>query len=272
MRGQRMHHDLRRAEPHIERAEVGAPQRFARIAVHVDPHEDVAVGRLVERQRVGDAAIDQDVIGVMDGLEQRRDGDRSRDRWSQQALVEHGLVPGLEIGGHHIERNLQFREILGEGLGEEGIDDAVAVQLHVEAVLQQAAEIADLRAPQSRGDDPHRAEHAHRMLAQFLAGHAVGPARADERADRRAGDHRGLESQLIHRFDEGNVRKSTGRAAAQRHADPRHAALVGTHDGLGLAAMQAVNQLLSPLDDGDQFFLFCEVVSHNGKIGCARKV
>jgi hypothetical protein len=36
--------------------------------------------------------------------------------------------------------------------------------------------------------------------------------------------------------------------------------------------VQAVNQLLSPLDDGDQFFLVCEVVGHGDKIGCARKV
>jgi hypothetical protein len=49
--------------------------------------------------------------------------------------------------------------------------------------------------------------------------------------------------------------------------------MVGSHDGWGaVACVEAVNQLLSPRHDGEQFFLGCEVVSHDEKIGCAWKV
>jgi hypothetical protein len=49
--------------------------------------------------------------------------------------------------------------------------------------------------------------------------------------------------------------------------------VVRPQEGRGrVSCAKAVNQLLSPRDDGDQFFLGGEVMSHADKIGCAWKV
>ncbi len=55
--------DLRRAEPDIERPVVDLGDLVGGVAIDVDAHEDVAIGRLVERQRVHHAAVDQQMVG-----------------------------------------------------------------------------------------------------------------------------------------------------------------------------------------------------------------
>ena len=63
------------------------------------------------------------------------------------------------------------------------------------------------------------------------------------------------------------------RPTTECHADARHARAVRPHDrGCGVACVQAVNQLLPPRDDRDQFVLGSEVMSHASKIACARQV
>ena len=77
---ERVHHDLRRPEPDVERLVVDLVEAARGIAVDIDADEDVALGRrLVEGQGIDHAAVDQQVIGVGDQPEQSRDGDRARD-------------------------------------------------------------------------------------------------------------------------------------------------------------------------------------------------
>ena len=117
------------------------------------------------------------------GLNRRRNGNRSGNRRSQRPVVEHRLVPRLEVCRHDIERDFKVPEVVGKSVRQERFHDLVRIELHVEPVLEHAAQVPHPHAPKARGNDPHGPQNTHRMLAQFRARHPVGPARADQRAD-----------------------------------------------------------------------------------------
>ncbi|MNL46378.1 hypothetical protein D3C87_1690850 [compost metagenome] len=92
------------------------------------------------------------------------------------------------------------------------------------------------------------------MLAQFLAGHAGGPTRADQCADGGAGNDRWPEAKFIHGLDIGDMGEPTRRAAAQGNADlgAGHSAHSASLPFLGA---QPVHQYLAPfLQRGQRAF------------------
>jgi hypothetical protein len=102
-------------------AEIGRPGGGIRREEHrAGPERATEFSRLVDRQVVGDAAVDQQPPADLDRRKGARNGHARPHRLRQAAAVEHDGFAGLDVGCDRVKRNRELPEILecGRTIGE----------------------------------------------------------------------------------------------------------------------------------------------------------
>ena len=144
--------------------------------VDIEAHQDIPLGPLyaVEREGVGDAAVNQRTVLPPDRSEHRRNGDGGPDGLEQRAFPENDLLAGEQIGRNGRERDGQIFDIDLRHLLADGVDDPFAF----DQVVAADREI-------HQGHHLHRVEPEEPPLERFQA--AGGEDAAHQRTGRGAG-------------------------------------------------------------------------------------
>ena len=110
---ERAHDQRRGAEERLEAARhaFGVADRPGD---HVDRDDQIDVVEDVERDRVGDPAIDHDAAADPDRLEQHRHRRRGGERRKQRPFREHDLPAGIVVGRDRAQRDAELGKVLGE--------------------------------------------------------------------------------------------------------------------------------------------------------------
>ena len=148
-----MEHDQHRADRELHIAVMAAP-RLAHPAGDVDGDGDVAaLAHMIERHRIGDAAIDIELAVDEGGGDEARYGDRGGDRPAHGPRGNDMLAPLGEIGGDDLERDLGVLDMFRHAFGEDEAGELLAIdQERGEAApLQEIAEPRAFHAEQVFG-------------------------------------------------------------------------------------------------------------------------
>ena len=176
----------------------------------------------VEGHRVVDAAVDQHAAVAYHRAEHRRNGGRGRQRRLQVALGEDRELVAEIVGRRHLERDLQLLESRRDGRGQEGLEDALDIELaDADAALHGFGDRARPRAPHARGHLGAAAEDRAAVIVDFGPSHAGGHAGAHDGADGGAGDRHRLDAELVQRLDGVDMRQSPRAAAAEGNREGR---------------------------------------------------
>ena len=187
-------HDLQRRE-HAFPGARNVVSLHVRHAEDIDGDGDVgAFAYLIERQRIGGAAVDQDAAANRHRAKQAGNGDRACQRRLQRARSEGRFLAPMQIGRDHRERNLQRGKILWHRFRQKLRAEFLGVELRrlAERAGKQIGQRAGARSDQPARDLAAVMRQRDDVAANVLAAHAGGVSRADQRADRGAGNRGGF--------------------------------------------------------------------------------
>ena len=183
---------------------------------------------LIERHRIGGAAVDQDPAADDDGTKQAGDGDGGAERRAQRPRCDRQFAAPVQIGGHGDERNFERCEVIRHAARQELLAELLGVHLRhlAQAAGQQVSKIAGARRHQAAPRPAPVVSEGDDVVADVLAAHAGGIGRANQRTDRGAGDRGRLDAHLVERLDHGDMGKPARAAAAERQGKSFHVGLL----------------------------------------------
>ena len=206
----------------------GAEQRFDatrhpfgisdRLAHDVDRDHDLGRIEKVERDRIGDAAVDHDTPADADRLEQHRHRRGGGDRREERAFAEHDLHPGIIVGGNHLKGKRSSSKLLASVPGMNAASTRSRSYWPNPEI-----DLADPPRPQLPKPSEKLGaamEDAEGVVADFRAAHAGSIGGADHRPHRGAGDHRRADAELVERLEDGDMGETVGGPAAEGERPP----------------------------------------------------
>ncbi len=171
---------------------------------------------MIEGDGIVDAAVDHHAPIDLHRHEDGGNGAGGGNGRAQRAALEDGLMHAVIIGGGDLQRDGEAGEILGNGIRQEGFQNALDVELaEAEAVGHGLAECRRPQAPEPVEDLAAPADGRQRIVADLAARHARRHARTHDGADGGAGNRHRPDAQFIQHLDDMQMRQPARPAAAE---------------------------------------------------------